>query len=460
MTPNDLMAQFAAKRPKSVAMFARARQALAGGVGHDLRYALPVPLYIERGRGGKKWDIDGNEYVDFLMGNGALLLGHADAEVVDAIASAALQGTHFGNDHPLHIEWAELVQKLIPCAERVRFTNSGTEASQLALRIARAATGRPRILRFAGHFHGWHDDVVHGFHPPFDADGSLGVPPHVRQGLVTIPDGNLNLLEDTLATNPDIAAVILEPSGASWGRVPMDIEWLRGVRAATERRGVLLIFDEVVTGFRFSSGGAQKLYGVTPDLCCLAKVMAGGMPGGAVAGREPVMRVFDMTGDAHHDRHQRVVHFGTFNASPTSAAAGIAVLRRVADGTAIASANTAAERLRTSWDAVLERLGIAGYVYGTASTYHVYFETNPERVRQSKSRRDLHTTDAALLKGMSGRLISQYQLRMRFAGVDNMSSTGGVTCAAHSGAEIEAATAAFEQTVRNLRDDGLILSLA
>jgi glutamate-1-semialdehyde 2,1-aminomutase len=155
-----------------------------------------------------------------------------------------------------------------------------------------------------------------------------------------------------------------------------------------------------------------------------------------------------------------VVHFGTFNASPTSAAAGIAVLRRVADGAAIASANAAAERLRSSWDAVLERLGIAGYVYGTASTYHVYFETSPERARPTKSRRDLHTTDAELLKGMPGRLISQYQLRMRFAGVDNMSSTGGVTCTAHSGADIEAATAAFEQTVRALRDDGLILSLA
>ena len=279
---NDLMATFAARRPKSAALFERAKQVLGGAVGHDLRYSLPMPLYIQRGRGGRKWDIDGNEYVDFLMGNGALLLGHADLEVVYAISRAAAFGTHFGNDHPLHIEWAELVQRLIPCAERVRFTNSGTEATQLALRIARAATGRNRILRFAGHFHGWHDDVVHGFQPPFDADGSLGVPPHVRQGLITIPDGDLNLLDDTLAASSDIAAVILEPSGASWGRVPIDPDWLRGVRESTARRGVLLIFDEVVTGFRFHSGGAQTLYGITPDLCCLAKVMAGGMPGGAV----------------------------------------------------------------------------------------------------------------------------------------------------------------------------------
>ncbi len=458
-THAELIQAYAAQRPKSAAYFQRAQRVLAGGVGHDLRFFEPMPLYIQHGQGGRKWDIDGNGYIDFLMGNGALLLGHADPEVVDAISRAAALGTHFGNDHPLHIEWAELVQRLIPCAERVRFTNSGTEATQLALRIARAATGRNRILRFAGHFHGWHDDVVHGFQPPFEADGSLGVPPHVRQGLITIPDGNLNLLDETLAANSDIAAVILEPSGASWGRVPIDQNWLRGVREATARRGVLLIFDEVVTGFRFSSGGAQKLYGVTPDLCCLAKVMAGGMPGGAVAGREAVLRVFDITGDPHHDRHQRVVHFGTFNASPTAAAAGIVVLRRVADGTAIEQADAAALRLRKAWDAVLERHGIAAYVYGPASTYHVYFETDPERVRSASSRRDLHTTDAARLKGMPGRLIARYQLRMRFGGIDNLSSTGGVTCAAHSPNDIDQANSIFEQTIRALRDEHLILSL-
>jgi glutamate-1-semialdehyde 2,1-aminomutase len=459
MTPEELITADAARRPRSVAMFARAGNVLAGAVGHDLRYSLPAPLYIQRGKGGRKCDIDGNEYVDFLMGNGAMLLGHADPEVIDAISEAAALGTHFGNDHPLHIEWAELVQKLIPCAERVRFVNSGTEASHLALRIARAATGKSKIVRLAGHFHGWHDDVVHGFQPPFDADGSLGVPAHVRQGLVTIPDNDATVLEARLKTIPDIAAVILEPSGASWGRVPIDLNYLRAVRDLTARHGVLLIFDEVVTGFRFSAGGAQELYGVTPDLCCLAKILAGGMPGGAVAGTKDVMRVFDITGDPQHDRFQRVYHFGTFNASPTSAAAGLVVLKRVADGSAIRQANSAAEQLRQSWDAVLERLGIAGYVYGPASTYHIYFETDLERIRLAKFRSDLHTTDANRLKGMPGPLIAQYQRQMRFLGVDNMSSTGGVTCAAHTPEDLERATKAFEQTVISLRDQKLIRSL-
>jgi hypothetical protein len=181
---------YTAVRKKSAAIYRRASAVLGGNVGHDLRYFEPMPLYIERGLAGRKWDVDGNEYIDFLMGNGALLLGHADPEVIDAIASTASRGTHFGNDHPLQIEWAELIQKLVPSAERVRFVNSGTEASQLALRLARAFTGKSKLLRFEGHFHGWHDEVVHGFQLPFDADGSRGVPPSVRDNIITLPDGS------------------------------------------------------------------------------------------------------------------------------------------------------------------------------------------------------------------------------------------------------------------------------
>ncbi|MDA1049215.1 MAG: aminotransferase class III-fold pyridoxal phosphate-dependent enzyme [Planctomycetota bacterium] len=456
---NNLIEAYAAKRPQSANWFKRARAVLGGGVGHDLRYFEPVPLYIDRGVGGRKWDVDGNEYIDFLGGNGALLLGHAPPEIVAAIAEAVGRGTHFGNDHPLHIEWAELVQQLVPSAERVRFVNSGTEATLLAIRLARAFTGHSKILRFEGHFHGWHDDVVHGFHPPFDADGSLGVPPHVRNQMVAIADGDLNLVEDVLAREGDIAAAILEPSGASWGRVPLDPAFLRGLREITTRHKVPLIFDEVVTGFRFSPGGAQQLYGVLPDLTCLAKIIAGGMPGGAVVGSAEIMALFDITGDAHHDRHQRVVHFGTFNASPLSAAAGIAMLRRIATGQPIEQANATTQKLHAAWNRVLERQGIAGYVYGPASTVHVYFETDKDRVRNASTRDDLHTTDAARLKGMPAALILEYQRQLRYRGVDIMSSTGGVVSAVHNELDVEQATAAFEQTVAALRDQQLVLTM-
>jgi glutamate-1-semialdehyde 2,1-aminomutase len=450
---------YAAARPEARAYYRRAIGVLGGGVGHDLRHFEPVPLYIVRGKRGRKWDVDGHEYIDLLMGNGALLLGHAPAEVIEAISAAAPLGTHFGNDHPLHIEWAELVQRLVPTAERVRFVNSGTEATLLALRLARAFTGRTKILRFEGHFHGWHDDVVHGFQPPFDADGSLGVPAHVRGNQVFLPDGDLDLVEQTLNRDSDIAAAIIEPSGASWGRVPIDPAFLRGLSELTTRRGVLLIFDEVVTGFRFSPGGAQLLHGLRPDLSCFAKILAGGMPGGAVIGRADVMALFDRSGDPHRDRHQRVTHFGTFNAAPLSAAAGIAVLRQVATGEPTRRADDIAAKLRSAWDGVLDRQGIAGYVYGPSSTVHVYFETDPARLSSAANRSDLVTIDPGRLKGMPATLVTLYQRLLRHHGVDIMSSTGGVVSAAHTDDDISAATAAFEHTIAGLRDARLIATL-
>jgi glutamate-1-semialdehyde 2,1-aminomutase len=325
--------------------------------------------------------------------------------------------------------------------------------------MARAFTGRNRILRFEGHFHGWHDDVVHGFHPPFDADGSLGVPPHVRDQMVAIPDGDLNLVEQVLSREDDIAAAIIEPSGASWGRVPIEPEFLCGLRELTSHHKVPLIFDEVVTGFRFSPGGAQQLHGVIPDLTCLAKIIAGGMPGGAVVGKADIMSLFDITGDSHHDRHQRVIHFGTFNAAPLSAAAGIAMLRRIATGEPIQQANAITTRLQFEWNQVLERHGIAGYVYGPCSTLHVYFETDADRVRNCSTRDDLHTTDAARLKGMPAELIVEYQRHLRYRGVDIMSSTGGVVSAVHTPQDVEQATTAFDETITALQKQKLVQTM-
>ena len=454
---NHIYAEYGVQRPRSMEFLARAEKSLGGKAGHDLRYSTPVPLYIERGEASRKWDVDGNEYIDFLLGNGALLLGHAPPEVVESIAQAVGKGTHFGNDHPLHIEWAEKIQTLVPTAERVRLVNSGTEATLLALRLARAYKGMQKILRFAGHFHGWHDDVVAGFQPPFDAEGSLGVA--VQDHMVCIEAGDLAVVEVALDRHADIAAAIIEPSGASWGRVPLAADFLRDLEALCRARGVLLIFDEVITGFRFSPGGAQSLYGVRPDLSCFAKVVAGGMPGGAVVGRADIMELFDVTGDPEHDRFGRVVHQGTFNGAPLSAAAGIAVLDCLATGEPIHRADTLAASLRTAWDQVLEEEGIAGYLYGVCSTFHVYFETDASRVRRASTRADLYTREADRLKGMPGILIDEYQRHLRFYGVDNMSSTGGVLSAVHSQRDIEEATVAFRKTAVALRDRGLVLAM-
>ncbi|MBM4001662.1 MAG: aminotransferase class III-fold pyridoxal phosphate-dependent enzyme [Planctomycetes bacterium] len=455
-TELDLKQAYAAARPASQAAFQRAQRVLAGGAGHDLRFARPMPLYIARAKGSRKWDLDGHEYIDFLMGNGALLLGHAAPEVVAAIQEALAHGTHFGNDHLPQIEWAEQIRRLMPSAERIRFVNSGTEATHLALRVARACTGRTRILRFAGHFHGWHDGVVHGFQPPFEADGSTGVPAGVRTESILIADGDLNRVEHALATDDDIAGILIEPSGGSWGRQPLDPQFLHGLREITARRNRLLIFDEVITGFRYSPGGAQELYGVRPDLTCLAKIVAGGMPGGALAGRADLMAAFELTGVTHHDRFERVAHQGTFNAAPLSVAAGLATLRRIASGEPTRQADSAAAHLRERWEEVLERHGVAGYVYGVSSTFHVYFETDPRRLDAASTRSDLYTVDPARLKGMPGELVATYQRALRSFGADNMSCTGGVLSAAHTAEDIDRSTEIFEATVLHLRDAGVV----
>jgi glutamate-1-semialdehyde 2,1-aminomutase len=454
-----LSSAYLERRPQCLALNRRARAVLGGGVGHDLRHFQPTPLYIARARGARKWDVDGNEYIDFQCGNGAIILGHGDEEVADAVARAMRLGSHFGSDHPLQIEWAETIGRMVPSAERVRFVNSGSEASALAIRLARAFTGRKKILRFEGHFHGWLDDVVHGFMPPFDADGSLGVPPRVREGLVFRKDTDVAGVAELLASDRDVAAAILEPSGASWGRVPIDLDFLKRLRELSERHGVLLIFDEVVTGFRWSPGGAQEVLGVRPDLTCLAKILAGGMPGGAVAGRADVFRLFDRTGDPREDRFGRVTHLGTFNASPPAAAAGLCVLRRLADGKALARANATAEGLRTRWNAVLEREGVAGYAYGPASTFHVFFETDPRRLEAARTSADLHTSDAVILKGMPGALIASFQRHLRHRGVDALSSTGGLVSAAHTSDDIARATEVFRETVLELLREGHIRRL-
>lgn len=455
---SDLEQAYAARRAESARYYERARRVLAGGVGHDLRHFSPVPLYIRRAKAGRKWDVDGNEYVDFLLGNGALLLGHADDEVRAAVERSLADGTHFGSDHPLHIEWAEWVQRLVPCAERVRFVNSGTEATALAMRLARAWTSRPKVLRLEGHFHGWHDDVVQGFQLPFDQAGSLGVEPQ-RGNMASVPDGDLALVERALSQDAGISSVIVEASGASWGRVPMADDYLRGLRELTTRYKALLIFDEVVSGFRFSPGGVQQLTGVIPDMACLAKVMAGGFSGGAVVGRAEIMSLFDFTGDAQHDRFRRVVHLGTFNAAPPSAAAGISVLSRVATGGPTQAASELAATLREAFNQVLRRLDVAGYVYGPASSFHVYFETDPIRARAADNQQALHTSDARRLKGMPGNLITQYQRHLRQRGVDLMSSTGGLLSSSHTADDLAHATSAFEDTVQALLDEGLVLRI-
>src|SRR6266568_8636697 len=240
--------RFIEQRTRARTLFERANKAMAGGVGHDVRYNDIAPTYITHASGSHKWDVDGNEYIDYGMGNAALLLGHAHPAVIEAVQRAAPSGLHFGNDHPEMIDWAELILSLIPSAERVRFVNSGTEGTMLALRLARAFSGREKVLRLEGHFSGWHDYVGKGAAPPFDVAVSLGIPRATLETIVVVP-ADLASIERTLIENPDIGTLMLEPSGASWATVPLTHQFNRDLRDLTRKYGVLLIYDEVITGF-------------------------------------------------------------------------------------------------------------------------------------------------------------------------------------------------------------------
>jgi glutamate-1-semialdehyde 2,1-aminomutase len=434
--------EYRAKHPRSAALAERARAAIPGGITHDIRHLAPFPVYIERASGTRKWDADGHEYVDYWMGHGALFLGHCHPAVVKAVQEQVARGTHLGASHELEIRWAELVNRLVPCAELTRFTMSGTEATHLAMRVARAATGRTRIVKLAGHFHGWHDGAVAAVNPPYEVPMSAGIPGAMLDQVVVCPPNDIKAVEVALERG-DVAAVILEPAGGQAGTTPTVPGYLQELRALTTRHGVVLIFDEVITGFRYAPGGAQAYFGVTPDLTTLAKIVAGGLPGGALCGTRALMSMLAFRGDPDWDRSQRVAHAGTFNANPLSAAAAIATLELVADASLQARASKYGEELRRALGDAMKRAGLPGTCYGEASIYHVSFEGKPGLAGFDRPRKGpvYHLLRCALLNH----------------GVDCSANHGWVS-ALHSQEDLERTIAGYEAAFRALAAEGALCS--
>ncbi len=446
---------YAGMRPKSRDLYKEAQKTFTGGVNADRRAVDPFPTYAARGQGSHKWDVDGNEYIDYNMGNGATFLGHANPEIAAAIVEHAGKASHFGTGHDLEVEWGRRIQELVPSCERLRFVVSGTEATMLAMRIARAYTGRPKLLRFEGHYHGWHDQVMIGMAAPYDAPATGGVPEGVIDNTIVIPANDLALLERTLTQHrQEIAAVIVEPSGASWNTVPLMPGFLTQLRALTERLGVVLIFDEVITGFRWSPGGAQGVHGISPDLTTMAKIMAGGMPGAAVGGRAEILdKIMMRTGGASREMRGRVFHAGTFAAHALTAAAGIAALKLLAGGEYQSTANRLAARLREGMaQSILERK-VKAACYGEASTFHVYFG---DAVDYSSGTPTIATYDAATLKGMPDQITVRFQQALQNRGVDLLSYSGGMVSGVHTDEDIERTTVAFDGAMDDLLREDLV----
>lgn len=365
--PTDqLLESFDEKFHQSAEVFAQATQVLAGSNTHDLWTLSPNPVYGVRGDGAYKWDVSGNRFIDFWMGHGGLLFGHNFEPVVKAIHDQATKALHLGGGHPLMVEWATWVCQLIPSAERVRFTASGTEATQLALRVARAFTGKRNILKLDGHFHGWHDEALSVHMRPELTGINPGVEEFVRVGHPIDTQRVQELLKEE-----DIACVILEPGGGSSGGLPWSTEFLQMLRHATQEAGSLLIFDEVITGFRASPGGIQQVSGVLPDITVLGKILAGGLPGGALAGRLEVMSVFGEGMDRSDGNHVRVPHTGTANANPVSAAAGIVTLKHAANQEVQAFCDRQTASLVEQVNLAAEQVDVDIRMFAQNSSYHL-----------------------------------------------------------------------------------------
>ena len=446
-----IVAAYREKTPSSERLARDASILFPSGVTHDGRHLDPYGIYVEWAEGAHKWDVDGNEYVDYYGGHGALLLGHNHPQVLAAIHGALDRGSHFGANHEPELRWAEAVRRLMPGAERLRFTASGTEATHLALRLARAYTGRRKMVRLKIHFHGWHDHMAGGASADSDDAAAPGVVPGVAEQVVLLPPGDIDALEAALAGDDDIAAVIFEPTGAYFGVIPLPPDYLSAARALCTRHGAVLIFDEVVTGFRVGPGGAQGHYGVTPDLTALAKILAGGLPGGALVGRKEILDRLDFDA-ARQAGGEKVRHQGTFNANPISAAAGIAALGIIASTDACARANAAAASLRDGLNEVLESAGVPWAFYGDFSGVHLF--TNPARLDIRPTRFDATSLPWQQIAASSPEAVRKLRLAMLVRGVDLNARASGVLSAAHSDDDVAQTIEALRGAIAMLKDDG------
>ena len=441
-----ILEEYIARHPGSAQRYAEATRIFPGGVTHDNRYAQPFPLYLTHGHGPHKWDVDGNEYIDYVSGHGALLLGHSHPAVVAAVAEQITRGTHLGACTDEELRWARAIQALMPSIEKLRFHSSGTEATLMAMRLARAYTGKNKIIKLQDHFHGWHDYAMAGSDRP-----APGVPAESWDSMVIVPSGDLEAVEDALNRDSDIAGLILEPTGAHYGQLPFDVpNYLKGLRELTAQHEVILIFDEVVTGFRASPGGAQVLYDVAPDLTTMAKIVAGALPGGAVGGKADIVDMIAHRGDPEWDNQNRVYHPGTFNGNPLSAVAGAVCLELIASQPINQRADAMAGRLKRGLNETLGKMEVSGHAHGIASMIHlVLADCDCDREICNMPHREIKEA-----VGSPG--VTALKRSMQNNGVDIMGRDAFLVSATHTEADIDRTLAAVEKSLAEVRAEGLI----
>jgi len=363
------------RTPGSEKLFQRARKVMPGGIAHSIHYFPPYPVFVKGARGPKFWDVDGNEYVDLWMGHYTHILGHHPDLITDAIERQVKEGIHWGIVFEKQIEWAELVHKLIPCAELVRFCCSGTESTMYAVRVARAYTRKNTILKIGGGWHGPNADLTLAIKWPFDQSESLGLLPELADYTKAIPlNDQSGTLEIIRRNKDDLAGIIVETAVGEGGFVPPTAPYLKMLRSETERLGALLIFDEVITGCRLALGGAQQRFNMLPDLTTLGKIIGGGLPVGAVVGKREILEL--TSPERTVKKSDRIlIGGGTFSAHPLTAAAGMAMLGYLKDHAeeVYPSLEAKGDKIRKGLADVFKEEGVDAVVTGIGSLFQTHF---------------------------------------------------------------------------------------
>ncbi len=414
------MDDYISKTPTSRTLYNRAKMVLPAGVTYGIRYFEPYPFFVAKARGSKLWDVDGNEYIDFWLGHTALILGHSPREVVKAVEKQLENGTLYGVSHELEVTLAEQVAKMVPSAEMVRFTNSGTEANMYATRLARAFTGRNTIAKFEGGWHGGYDALHIGVKQPFDLPESAGLTRGALQDTILLPFNDLEGVEKRLR-NEHPASIVVEPMLGAGGGIPAEKEFLRGLREFCDKSDILLIFDEVITGFRLAPGGGQEYYGVKPDITVLGKILGGGFPIGAFCGSRKIMKRLDIT---TYKRPHYSFHGGTFSGNPITMTAGLATLKILEDGKVTTRLNRLGDKIRTTIQQVFDKHGIDVQMVGAGSIFNTHFAKEPIR-------------DAFAAFRADKKKLFDYNMALMTNGVFFLPTHAQALSTAHSKADIE-----------------------
>lgn len=356
---------------KSKVLFERAQKVLPGGVNSPVRAYEPYPFFVESAQGSKMFDADGKAYVDYCMAYGAQLLGHAYPEILEAVKAQLAKGTLYGAPTEREVEFAELISKASPCMEMLRLVNSGTEATMHAIRAARGYTGRKKVIKFEGCFHGSHDNVLvkaGSGAATFGAPNSLGVPEETTRNTIVLPYNDVGALEAAFEDQGnEIAAVIVEPVMANVGLILPNKDYLTSLRKITAKNGAVLIFDEIITGFRLALGGAQEYFSIKPDMATLGKVLGGGFPLAAFGGRKEIMQNISPLG--------KVYQAGTFSGNPVSATAGYTILCYLSKNYSkiYPKLEKNASELKKALTDQTAAYKLPAQVYSIASLYQIFF---------------------------------------------------------------------------------------